>query len=36
MNEILIEDKIKIENLIYEIRGNQVMFDSKIYITERL
>ena len=30
MNEIVSKDEIKIENLIYEIRGKQVMFDSEI------
>ena len=28
MNEIIVKDNIKIENLIYEIRGKQVMLDS--------
>ena len=34
MNELIIKDNLKIENLIYEIRGKQVMLDSdlaKIY-----
>ena len=30
MNEIINKDDIKIENLIYEIRGKQVMFDSDL------
>ena len=30
MNELLVDDKIKIENLIYEIRGKQVMLDSDL------
>ena len=30
MNELLVNDKIKIENLIYEIRGKQVMLDSDL------
>jgi len=30
MNEVIIEDDIKIENLIYEIRGKQVMLDSDL------
>lgn len=30
MNEIINKDNIKIENLIYEIRGKQVMFDSDL------
>lgn len=34
MNELIVKDDIKIEDLIYEVRGKQVMFDSdlaKIY-----
>ena len=37
MNEMLVKENIKIENLIYEIRGKQVMLDSdlaKLYETE--
>ena len=37
MNDILIKDENKIENMIYEIRGKQVMLDSdlaKLYETE--
>ena len=37
MNSIILKDKIKIENMIYEIRGKQVMFDSdlaKLYQVE--
>ncbi len=30
MNEIIVKDNIKIENLIYEIRGKQVMLDSDL------
>lgn len=30
MNEIIVKDDIKIENLIYEVRGKQVMLDSEI------
>lgn len=30
MNELLVKDEIKIENLIYEIRGKQVMLDSDL------
>jgi len=30
MNEIIIEEEIKIENMIYEIRGKQVMLDSDL------
>ena len=37
MNEIIVENNIKIENMIYEIRGKQVMLDSdlaKLYNVE--
>ena len=37
MNEIIIKEEIKVENMIYEIRGKQVMLDSnlaKLYGTE--
>lgn len=30
MNEVKIKDKVAIENLIYEIRGKQVMLDSDL------
>lgn len=30
MNEVKIKDKVAIKNLIYEIRGNQVMLDSDL------
>jgi len=30
MNELLVNEKIKIEDLIYEVRGKQVMFDSDL------
>ena len=30
MNEIIVKDDIKIENLIYEVRGKQVMLDSDL------
>ena len=30
MNEIIIKDNIKIEDLIYEIRGKHVMLDSDL------
>ena len=30
MNEIIIKEEIKVENMIYEIRGKQVMLDSDI------
>ena len=32
MNEIIIENNIKIENMIYEIRGKQVMLDRDVAI----
>ena len=28
MNKLVVSDNIKIENMIYEIRGKQVMLDS--------
>ena len=37
MNKIIVKDNIKIENLIYEIRGKQVMLDcdlAKLYNVE--
>ena len=37
MNELKIRDEIVIENLIYEVRGKQVMLDSdlaRLYETE--
>lgn len=34
MNEIINKDKVNIENLIYEIRGKQVMMDSEISATK--
>lgn len=34
MNTILEEDNIKVENMIYEIRGKQVMLDSEISATK--
>ena len=30
MNDVIIQGEIKIENLIYEIRGKQVMLDSDV------
>ena len=30
MNDIIVKDDIKIEDLIYEIRGKQVMLDSDL------
>ena len=37
MNDLIIKDNIKIEELIYEVRGKQVMLDSdlaKLYNVE--
>ena len=34
MNEIIEKEEIKIENMIYEIRGVQVMLDSEISATK--
>ena len=34
MNEIIVKDNIKIENMIYEVRGKQVMLDSEISATK--
>ena len=37
MNDVVVKDEISIENLIYEIRGKQVMLDSdlaKLYEVE--
>ena len=30
MNKIVVSDNIKVENMIYEIRGKQVMLDSDL------
>ena len=30
MNEVIVKDNIKIEDLIYEVRGKQVMLDSDL------
>ena len=30
MNDVIVKDKIIIENLIYEVRGKQVMLDSDL------
>ena len=30
MSEVIVKDNIQIENLIYEIRGKQVMLDSDL------
>ena len=34
MNEVISKENKKIENLIYEIRGKQVMLDSEISATK--
>ena len=34
MSEVIVKDNIQIENLIYEIRGKQVMLDSEISATK--
>lgn len=34
MNSIMEKENIKIENMIYEIRGKQVMLDSEISATK--
>ena len=37
MNEIILKDNVRIENMIYEIRGKQVILDrdlAKLYHTE--
>ena len=34
MNEIIVKDNIKIENMIYEVRGKKVMLDSEISATK--
>lgn len=34
MNEVMEKETIKIENMIYEIRGVQVMLDSEFDVTE--
>lgn len=34
MNELLSKEEINIENMIYEIRGKQVMLDSEIAVTK--
>ncbi len=30
MNNVMLIDKLKIENMIYEVRGKQVMLDSDL------
>ena len=34
MNEVIEKEEIKIENLVYNIRGQQVMLDSEIVVTK--
>ena len=34
MNEVIEKETIKIENLVYNIRGQQVMLDSEIFATK--
>lgn len=34
MNELISEEEIKIENMIFEIRGKQVMLDSELFATK--
>ncbi len=34
MNDLIIKDNIKIEDLIYEVRGKQVMIDKEISATK--
>lgn len=34
MNEVVTKENIKIEDMIYEIRGKQVMLDSEISVTK--
>lgn len=34
MNDVIAKEREKVENLIYEIRGVQVMLDSEISITK--
>ena len=34
MNEINVKDKVVVEDLIYEVRGKQVMLDSEIGVTK--
>ena len=34
MNNVAIEDDMKIENLIYEVRGVQVIFDRELSVTK--
>lgn len=32
MNDLMVKDKIEIKNMIYEVRGKQVMLDSDLAI----
>ena len=34
MNEVIVKNEVNIENVIYEIRGVQVMLDSEISATK--
>ena len=34
MNDVIVKDEVVIENLIYEIRGGQVMLDYEISTTK--
>ena len=34
MNDIILDKKINIEDMIYEVRGKQVMLDSEIAVTK--
>lgn len=34
MNEVIETEKIEIESLVYNIRGQQVMLDSEIFATK--
>ena len=34
MNEIVVKDDVNIENMIFEVRGKQVMLDSEISATK--
>ena len=34
MNDVIIKEKVVIEDLIYEVRGKEVMFDSELSATK--
>jgi len=34
VNEIIVKEDVKIENMIFEVRGKQVMFDSEISVNK--